>query len=144
MDRRFPTLISLFVFLLGVSFAVAEDAELDLSLGAVIDNSVGIDWPLEDGKLAHLRIIDQCFHLFFLDSERKIIEPLFATAILRGEETRDKSAKVVRQLTRGSGPFLQHPRHNYPPYDFWLSLVIPGASGDEGNFTTLSRQRFRQ
>jgi hypothetical protein len=142
MNAR-PFIRLLFGLLLAGALS-AESPELDLSLGAEMDNAHGLDWVLPDGGTVHLRIIDRQFHLFFLDEERKIVEPLVPSVILRGEEARNKTNEVVRLLRRGRGPFLVHPRHHFPPHDYWLRLVIPDASGEEGANETLPRKRFRQ
>lgn len=135
------------VLLLGWAFVAAPaafGAGLDLSLGATLDDSVGMDWTLPDGVIVHLRLVDHQFHLFFLNEDREIIEPVYPTAIIRGEETRNKTNELHYALRRGPGPFLTYPLLRYPPYDYWLRIIFPAevVEGDES--IVLSRGRFRQ
>lgn len=117
---------------------------VDLSLGAPIDDATGTDWTLPDGGLINLRIVDQRFHLLFLDEDRNLIEPAYERIILRGEETKNKTNEIFLPLRRGDGPFLTHPRLQYLPVDYWLRLVIPSEETEEDEAVVLPRERFRQ
>ena len=147
--RRFVFPLRSWLGLLGlgvllVSGLSAQDEDLDLSLGSTIDNSVGMDWTLADGQLVHLRLVNHQFCFFFLDAERKIVEPVYSRVILRGEETRNKTNELLYTLSRGSGPYLTHPRMHYPPYDYWLMIIIPSDLVEGDDAIVLSRGRFRQ
>lgn len=118
-------------------------AESQFELGALVEEGVGQDWVLADGQVANLQIIESQFHLFFLDQERLIVTPPVEKAIVRGEGARNRTNRINVILRVDSGPALTHPRNLFPPYDYWLLLLIPSEEiGEE--WESLSRVRFRQ
>ncbi|MFP4283015.1 MAG: hypothetical protein ACLFR7_01460 [Opitutales bacterium] len=128
-------------FLLTVALLRAAEP-LEIALGTAVSEEVGLDWTLRDGQRVHLRVVDQQFHLLFLDAERNIMKPAFERAIVRGEETRNKTNELNLLLTPGADPSLTHVRRIYPPHDYWLRLLVPVEGTDD--YEALPRQRLRQ
>ncbi len=69
-------------------------ADGTLALGAEVVEGVGQDWSLPDGQVVNLQIVDQNFHLLFLDPDRLIIAPTIEKVIVRGEGVLRKSNKL--------------------------------------------------
>ena len=137
MKTRYPFIFTIALLVCGSIFA-----ENRLQLGEALPGGVGQDWTLPDGQVVNLQIVANQFHLVFLDQERVIVKPTVAKVIIRGEETRNKTQKLQVTLSAGSGASLSHPRKVYPPYDYWLQLVVP-ADEASGEWKSLARRRFR-
>ena len=130
-----------FLFVLGVVADLSAEPVV-LEIGAEVSETGGEDWTLPDGQLVQLRIIEKQFHLLFLDEDRLLIEPAVKKVILRGEEARNQTNNINIVLKPGSDNTLTHVRKVYPPYDYWLMLLIPDPE-KSGEWTSLQRRRFQ-
>lgn len=113
----------------------------DWRLGVEVPAEPGSDYVLDSGERFYLEIVDRQFSAVFFDGERLAVEPPVDGLILRGEEARNTTNDFNLALSAAGGPFLAHPRHFYPPYDYWFAVVILR----EGQATeVLPRSRFTQ
>lgn len=139
---RFPLIVPIFgCFLAFASLATAEEGPT-WALGIEVPEEVGKDYELASGARFHLEVVDNQFYAVFIDENRFAVEPEAREIILRGEEARNTTNDFNLVLSKqGATPFLTHPRHVYPPYDFWITVVVPH---DEAETEVLPRERFLQ
>ncbi len=106
---------------------------------------LGIYVPREE-EFVNLRIVDGHFELYFLDKEKKVIKPVFNTAILRYENIarKDRDERVTLRLTSGGGhQYLTSGRVIKPPFKFWVNFIFKD-SDDPDKKVSLGRHRLMQ
>lgn len=138
--------------LLAVCARAAEPAEVPFTweVDQDVPTEPGRDFVLPTGERCYVAIENNQLKLIFFESqeedeehpvrERVAIEPPYPSVILRGEEARNKTNNLFWSLDR-SGDVLTFPRQLYPPYDYWLTLVVPREGKDA---IVVPRSRFTQ
>jgi len=92
----------------------------------------------------NLRIVEGNFRIYFVDKDQNIVRPFFKKARLDVELFRNKTHEYSLYLKLSeNGSYLTSIRHTYPPYRFWVRLVLLDKS-NLGNSLVFSRTQFIQ
>ncbi len=105
-------------------------------MGAYIDAS--------DGGFINIRIVGNNFHLYFLDAEKKLIEPTYKRALIRYENVarKDRDERLILNLS-ADGQSLTSGRVVRPPFNFWVTLHFYDNNDSEKRIP-YGRHRVRQ
>lgn len=88
---------------------------------------------LPSGVRPILSLKDNCFSLYFVDAENKVIAPPVHPVVVRGFYLNMRNRNFHIALEPASdGPYLTSPRVVVPPHNLRLQLVlpVPGQTGD--------------
>lgn len=94
----------------------------------------------------NVRLVDNRMRLYFLDAEKKVIEPSYPVAVIRYENvTRKKldDTLTLRASSDETGPFLANPQFIKPPHSLWINILLLNPDNTEDK-VSLGRQRLDQ
>lgn len=144
------------IFLLLMPPATAEEGEGEIEVGKPLPNELGltlarkeVDEGEEEPGFVNLRIVDNRFQLWFLDSEKNVVLPSYPMAILhyRGFVVR-KSRETIRLSPDSDGLFLTSPRIIPPPHHYSVRILLMNQAEEEAlnpdNHTEIPDSKVRQ
>ena len=94
----------------------------------------------------NLRIVNGHFELYFLDAEKKVVEPVYTTAYLKYENIakKDRDERITLNLTSaGDYQYLTSGRFVKKPYRFWINILFKD-SNDPDKRIPFGRHRLSQ
>lgn len=123
-----------------VLFAEDKAGETALAVGAGLDN-VGVFIERAEGKQVNVRIVDRKFQFYFLDAEKKLMEPDATQVIVRYSsqvKKTDRERNIVLKPA-ANGLYLTASRAILPPFDYQLRIILKFADASATEFLPLTR-----
>lgn len=128
-------------FLLSTIFTICVSPAFAQKTGDKLDD-LGAFYKLSDGNFLNVRIVNFRFKVFFTDPDKKVIEPLYDTLIVKFDGIVKKKEDGQYPLSK-SGNYLTSSRRLKKPYQYWIRVFINDPKAPDGKLV-LPRIRLHQ
>ncbi|WOO42836.1 hypothetical protein [Rubellicoccus peritrichatus] len=137
MKNAVPCFVFALISFLGTASLSAQlETPDDLEVGGDLPGPLGVYYPYEGEEAAfiNVRIVNNRFRCYFLDSDQKtIMEPEWPAAVIHyGNAVRkglNKNTTVMRKVEEK--PYLYGVRFIPPPDRYWIQVILQNKADEE-------------